>query len=288
MLILAPATSANLGPGFDCLGICWSLYNEITFSLAEKTTVSGCDSRYCNEQNLALLAFRRTEEICGKESASVALSFGKTDIPVSRGLGSSAALIASGVLAASSLHHLNLQKEAMLGIATEIEGHPDNLAPVFYGGLCCTLMDENLPVTRNFALSPSLAFTAVIPNFELSTEKARSVLPEKYPRSDAVYNISHALLTMKALENGDLPLLNRAMLDKIHQPYRFPLISGIERVRDICRGYGAAMCISGAGPTLLCVCDQAIQEKLMAELSSAFPNWLVSSLQPDREGIKVQ
>ena len=140
MIVRVPASSANLGPGFDSFGIAWKLYNEIRFELAEEgLSISGCDERYRGEDNLACVAFTRVLQSCGRERCGLRINFEKTEIPVSRGLGSSAALITAGVLAANALCDLGLEKSELFDIATSVEGHPDNIAPAMFGGLTVSL-----------------------------------------------------------------------------------------------------------------------------------------------------
>ena len=144
-----------------------------------------------------------------------------------------------------------------------MEGHPDNLAPAFYGGLTASMVDNGLPVTVNFPLHPDWEFLALIPDFPLATHFARSVLPNQLPRADAIYNISHGAMVLKALELGDEKLLRNAMQDKLHQPYRKSLIEDYDAIEGLVRTTGAAFCLSGAGPTLLCITqDEKLEEKL--------------------------
>ena len=222
MKIRVPASSANLGPGFDCFGIAWDIYNVIDFSLdTDADEICGCEEQFRGEDNLALVAYRKTLEYAGAQRRPVRISFLSTDIPVSRGLGSSAALIAAGVVAADRLFELNLNREQLLQIASEIEGHPDNVAPTLFGGFSVSVLDEGLAVSRCFPVSEELCFVVFIPPFRLSTAASRAVLPEAPARADAVYNIGRAALLTRALEEGDAKLLSCAMKDKLHQDYRY-------------------------------------------------------------------
>ena len=175
MIVRVPASSANLGPGFDSFGIAWQLYNEIDFQITEDGfSISGCAEQYQNENNLACRGFRRVLERCGIPYTGVSIRFGRCAIPVSRGLGSSAALIAAGVTAANELYELGLSRSELLLLATEVEGHPDNVAPALYGGLGVSAMDGGRAITRRFPLSDRLHFAALVPPFELSTALSRS------------------------------------------------------------------------------------------------------------------
>lgn len=290
MIVRVPASSANLGPGFDSFGIAWQLYNEIDFQLAEEgLVISGCPEQYQNEHNLAYRGFRRVLERCGFPLGGVAIRFGRCAIPVSRGLGSSAALIAAGVIAANELYEIGLTRAEQLLLATEVEGHPDNVAPALYGGLTVSAMDGGRAITRPFPLSERLHFAALIPPFELSTELARSVLPAQLPREDAVFNVSHAALLLRALGDGDAELLAFAMDDRVHQSYRAKLIDGFRTARIEAQECGAAgICISGAGPTVLCVADRPdFAARMETALELALPGWEFRELTPDLDGAKI-
>lgn len=165
-----PASSANLGPGFDCFGIAWQCYNEIEFiPRAEGLVISGCDEKYCNEQNLAYKAYRAAMIWAGQRESGLEIHFGRTDIPVSRGMGSSAALIVGGVMAANALQGLELSGSELLAIATSVEGHPDNIAPALFGGFTVSAMDGIAAITTHFPISEKLFFTLtfLLQTFEL-------------------------------------------------------------------------------------------------------------------------
>lgn len=290
MIVRVPASSANLGPGFDCFGLAWELYNEIEFALTDgPLEISGCDARYQNADNLSCRAFRRAVEAAGKSAPGLRIRFLDCEIPVSRGLGSSAALIAGGVLAADRLCGLGLSREELFEIATEIEGHPDNVAPALFGGLTVSAMDGKKPVFRSFPVSGKLRFAVLIPPFELSTAKARAVLPATVGRADAIFNVARGALLLHALGEGDAALLPLAMEDRIHQPYRLPLIEGFETARAAAADCGAAgFCISGAGSTLLCVSDEeSFAARLERRMAAALPGWRVRAVRPDAEGAVI-
>ena len=289
MLIRSCASSANLGPGFDCLGIAWQLYNDIEFELSERDIILGCEEKYCGEDNLALTAYRKTLEYAGAPIGKVKISFVRTDIPTSRGLGSSAALITAAVTAANELNGLGLTKEQLFAIATSIEGHPDNIAPALFGGFTASSMDGEKPVTARFDMSDGLYFTVLIPNFELSTALSRSVLPKSYSRADAVFNISRTALMIKAMESGDTCLMSTALQDRIHQPYRMGLITGAEVAQRLAYENGAGgICISGAGSTLLCISDdENFTDKMSTAMADEIPGWKVISVKQDTEGVRI-
>lgn len=285
-----PASSANLGPGFDCFGIAWQCYNEIEFIPREEgLVISGCAEKYRNEDNLAYKAYHAVMTWAGQRESGLEIRFGRTDIPVSRGMGSSAALIVGGVVAANAIHGLELSGSELLAIATSVEGHPDNIAPALFGGFTVSAMDGIAAVTTHFPISEKLFFTLLIPNFELSTELARSVLPEAVSRQDAIFNISRSALLIKALERGDRQLMRIALEDKLHQPYRTKLIQGFETAEAAAKNLEAmGICISGAGSTLLCIADRPEFSAEMEEaLKESLPGWKVLGVKPDLQGVKM-
>lgn len=285
-----PASSANLGPGFDCFGIAWQCYNEIEFIPREEgLVISGCAEKYRNEDNLAYKAYHAVMAWAGQRESGLEIRFGRTDIPVSRGMGSSAALIVGGVVAANAIHGLELSGSELLAIATSVEGHPDNIAPALFGGFTVSAMDGIAAVTTHFPISEKLFFTLLIPNFELSTELARSVLPEAVSRQDAIFNISRSALLIKALERGDRQLMRIALEDKLHQPYRTKLIQGFETAEAAAKNLEAmGICISGAGSTLLCIADRPEFSAEMEEaLKESLPGWKVLGVKPDLQGVKM-
>ena len=214
----------------------------------------------------------------------------QTEVPLSRGLGSSAAMIVAGIVAANAEGGYPFDKRKMLQIATRIEGHPDNLAPALYGGLTASMMHEGMPDTVLYDMAADLKFVVCVPDFELPTTKARKALPETYSRADAVYNLSHGAVLLKALETGNKPLISRALDDRIHQPYRFELIDEYHTVDRVAKEEGAlACCISGAGPTILVLTDnETFASRLAQRLEGETRNgWKVFAPEIDRVGATV-
>lgn len=290
MRVLVPSSSANLGPGFDCFGIAWQSRNELFFDKCDTLSIEGCAEEYANDTNLAWQGFAKAMELAGEKCEGAHIRFGRTDIPISRGLGSSAALSVAGAAAADALYHLNLGREGILDAVTAVEGHPDNVAPAVYGGLTASMMDGTRAVTVNFPIHDRLCFTALIPDFQLSTAKARAVLPVQVARADAIFNISRGALLLNALGSGDLELLSIAMDDKLHQPYRWGLIPGSDEARAVAKECGAAaLCISGAGPTILCVTeDESFTSRVRSAMAAVLPAWEVRELKIDRQGVQVE
>ena len=287
--IRVPATTANLGPGFDAFGCALSLYTDVTFEETEYgLEITGCDEAYTGPDNLAYVSYCAVLASLSEEVRGVKIHI-DAHIPICRGLGSSAALLVAGAMGANVLRGNRLSTQGLLNITNAMEGHPDNLAPAFYGGLTASMVDNGLPVTVNFPLHPDWEFLALVPDFNLATSKARSVLPTQLPRADAIYNISHGALVLKALELGDEKLLRTAMQDRIHQPYRKSLIQDYDQIEALVRTTGAAFCLSGAGPTLLCITqDEKLEEKLAKKLDSITEaNWQMLPLHVEFQGAHI-
>lgn len=287
--IRVPATTANLGPGFDAFGCALSLYTDVTFEeTAFGLEITGCDPEYCGPDNLAYTAFCAVMASLSEEVKGVKIHI-DAHIPICRGLGSSAALLVAGAMGANVLHGNKLSTQGLLNITNAMEGHPDNLAPAFYGGLTASMVDSGLPVTVHFPLHREWEFLALIPDFDLPTALARSVLPEQVSRGDAVYNTAHGAMVLKALELGDEKLLRSAMQDKIHQNYRKHLIQDYGRIEALARMTGAAFCLSGAGPTLLCITRKRDLEGLLREKLPGITkaNWQVLPLHVEFQGAHI-
>ena len=287
--IRVPATTANLGPGFDAFGCALSLYTDVTFEETESgLEITGCEEEYTGPDNMAYTAYCAVLESLSEEIRGVKIHI-EAQIPVCRGLGSSAALLVAGAMGANVLRGNKLSTQGLLNITNAMEGHPDNLAPAFFGGLTASMVDNGLPVTVNFPLHPDWEFLALVPDFDLPTPLARSVLPTEYDRADAVYNIAHGALVLKALELGDEKLLRTAMQDRIHQPYRKKMITDYEQIEGLIRTTGAAFCVSGAGPTLLCITrNPGLEEKLSKKLDAITKaNWKMIPLHIEFQGAHV-
>lgn len=289
--VRVPATTANIGPGFDSMGCALALYNYITCKVlpAGKLVITGCPEPYQNEENLAVQGYRAVLSRLGLPDEGLSLNI-RAEIPVCRGLGSSAALIAGGAAAANLLHGSPLPPAELLEVTNEIEGHPDNLAPAIYGGLTASLVEDGKPRTVKLPLSPTLRWVAAIPDFELSTHLARAVLPKEVAFVDAVYNASHVAVLVGALGRGDRELIAMALRDRLHQPYREKLIPEYNKVKTAAEQCGAiAFCISGAGPTLLALTDEASFAAQFAEKCKRLEHrWNIMELAVDTEGIVAE
>ena len=287
--IRVPATTANLGPGFDAFGCALSLYTDVTFQETEAgLEITGCDEAFTGPDNLAYTAYCAVLSSLSEEVKGVKIHI-DAQIPIGRGLGSSAALLVAGAMAANVLRGNRLSTQGLMNITNAMEGHPDNLAPAFFGGLTASMVDNGLPITVSFPLHPDWEILALIPDFELHTHFARSVLPTQIPRADAVYNLSHGAMVLKALELGDEKLLRNAMQDALHQPYRKKLIPDYDAIEGLVRTSGAAFCLSGAGPTLLCITrNKKVRELLEKRLDSITnTKWEIRPLHVEFQGAHI-
>ena len=291
--ISVPATSANMGPGFDCLGVALNLYNRFHIEESEDGLyIDGCEEPYKNENNLVYVSMQKCFEKIGykPERKGLRISF-ESDIPVSRGLGSSAACILGGVLAANEIGKGNLNKHEILEIASEIEGHPDNITPALFGGMTVSIKDGNRVYYEKIKLPQGLKFCAIIPDFKLSTKESRAVLPDSIPYKDGVYNVGRVSLMIAALSNGNFDLLKLACKDRLHEIYRGGLISNFNGIVEECNRLNS-LCVflSGAGPTIMAVLkeeDSAFRNHMEAYLSKLESRWIVKELKSDFDGAFV-
>ena len=289
--VRVPATTANIGPGFDCLGCALSLYAGFTCEILDepgRLEITGCPEIYRNEDNLFVRAYRRAEREMDVRPASIRVDI-HTDVPVSRGLGSSASLLAGGVAAANALNGGLLSRQTLVELCNEMEGHPDNIAPAVLGGMCASFVEDGKPVTVQVDVAENVGFIALIPNFETETKAMRAVLPKEIPFADAVFNSSRLAVMLHGFERGDLELIAKALDDRLHQPYRRPLIHEYFRAEAAAKEAGcAAFCISGSGSTCLGVCEasgaETVAEKIQQALSDSQYEWRVRALKVDREG----
>lgn len=280
--IKVPCSTSNLGPGFDCLGLSLDLYNTFHVEEASSFLVTGCEERFQNEDNLFLQAYKQTFE---GSPIPIHVDF-DCEIPVSRGLGSSSTLTVGGIVAGYCIQKKPLNKEELLQIATRIEHHPDNAAPCIYGGLCASLVNEDKVKTYQLPLSSSLIFTVIIPDYEVSTQQARSVLPDTYSRDILVHSTSSALLLPHALESADLDLLIQVSHDQIHTPYRKQLLKDYDALSDKTSSYTkGAFFISGSGSTCIFISKEVLPEDFKQSLPSS---WIVKQVHPTEEGFLVK
>jgi homoserine kinase len=259
-VVAVPATTGNLGAGFDCLGAALSLYNKFEFCLASDASeelqimASGLYGKEVSTDstNLIYTSLVKFYKHIDRPVPKLSLNI-ETNIPMARGLGSSATAIVGGIVGGNLLAGSPCSQKELLDLAIAIEGHPDNVAPAMLGGcqLSASRWDnawEICPIDWH----ADIAIAVAIPDFELSTAQARAVLPQTVPMADAIFNASHLALLTQALNKGNAQWLQTALQDRLHQPYRQSLIKGIKDVEKAAIAAGAyGMVISGAGPTLL-------------------------------------
>jgi homoserine kinase len=278
--VTVPATTANIGPGFDCLGAALSLYNRFHFTpftpLSDsepfQITVEGAEAKRVNAgpSNLVYRAFLKCYERMGQSAPSVHIKI-SLGVPLSRGLGSSSTAIVGGLLGANALAGSPLSEAALVALASEIEGHPDNVVPALQGGARLAAVTNGRLQICDLPWHESVVPVVIIPEFELSTADARRVLPQQYSRADAVFNAAHVGLLLRGLATGNGDWIAGGMGDRIHQPYRRKLIPGYSDVRIAALKAGAwGLVISGAGPTLLALCKPDVAEAVREAMETAW------------------
>ena len=266
--VSVPATSANVGSGFDALGLAVTLYNTATFEPSDKLDISAADGTRIprGETNLIYRSAKVLFDRVGKKIP--ALRIVQTNpIPMARGLGSSSACIIAGLLGANRMLGDILNTQELLTLATGIEGHPDNVAPALLGGLTSSVFEKGQVYSVKRDVDQSLCFAAIVPDYKLLTEAARAALPEQVAHKDAVYNLSRAALVPAAFCEGRHDLLAIATEDRLHQPYRLPLMPGAKEVFALAKECGAkAVYVSGAGSTVMAVAERADAETFYARM----------------------
>lgn len=295
--VTAPASTSNLGPGFDCLGLALGLRNELTLELHDasgsvmvEVEGAGADDLPRGEQNMLVVAAR---QVLPPSLPGRLVFKARNRVPLARGLGSSAAAIVSGLWAgAHLLGTLRRSEDELEQMAVALEGHPDNIAPCVHGGLTASLTVDGRARAHRLGIHPSLSAVVCIPDFELSTKKARGVLPETVFLADAVFNTSRALLLTKTLESGHVSRLPELMKDRLHQPYRAKLVPGLEDALTAAVEHGAAgAALSGSGPTVFAFVEgrnASVGEAMVRAFSKhgVASRWL--SLAVDHQGVRVE
>lgn len=288
-----PATSANLGAGFDALGLALDFYNYINMEEADGVYITALDGGTVplDATNLVYDTARQLFEICGKPFRGLLLEQ-ISNIPMARGLGSSSACIIGGLLGANTLLGSPLSLDDLVNLAAQMEGHPDNTAPALLGGIVTAVFDGKVVHWVKQEVHTALKFVAVLPDFELKTEQARACLPKEISHSDAVYNLSRAALFSASLLTGKYENLRTAVHDRLHQPYRMELIPRAREVFDTGYALGAyGMYISGAGPAIMAIVDcenEFFCGKLRFSLDKmGMQAWQVKEMAVDNIGARI-
>ncbi|MBR5135040.1 MAG: homoserine kinase [Clostridia bacterium] len=292
--VTVPASSANLGAGFDALGLALTLYNTVWMEEADGCHIESVDGSDIptDESNMIYQAAKLLYTRCGHPFRGLHI-MQENRIPMTRGLGSSSACLVAGLLGANTLLGSPLSREDLLDLAAELEGHPDNVAPAMRGGLVTSVMEGGKVRSVSVPVSDRIRFAVFIPDFELKTSVARAALPETVSRDDSVYNLSRAALMTASLFSGSLENLRFAVQDRLHQPYRFPMIAGAEQIFFLSYDLGGyAACISGAGPSILAIVDADNAEQFVSSASKRLSEmglggWQVELFACDPHGATV-
>ena len=287
--IEVPATTANIGPCFDTCGIALNIYNTFYFEYADTLVIEGCEEKYANENNLVFTSYKYVFEYLNLPFKNVHIKI-EANVPVSRGMGSSSTCIIGGVLGANALLDYPLSSDEIFMLCTKIEGHPDNIAPALFGGLTASLMLNDKPYNVNYAISKDFKFCACIPNFELKTSLARSVLPKQVEYTDAIHNISRAVVSLKCFETKNYELLAISLNDRLHEPYREKLIDEYTEIITLSKDAGAiASFISGAGPTIMTIYDNdSYISKINNKVKDLRNQWTILPLQVEFNGALIR
>jgi len=295
VLVKVPATTANLGPGFDTLGLALSLYDELTVTVREEPGVFvdvigvGAGEVPTDETNLVVTAIAHTFNAYNQEMPGLNL-VARNSIPHGRGMGSSGAAIVSGIMAAKGLLEgiVEIDAQGLLKLATEMEGHPDNVAPALFGGLTIAWMTPEGPKHKKLIVHRGVSPLVCVPETTMSTALARSLQPTSVPHEDAIFNVSRSALLIAALIQSP-ELLLAATEDKLHQSYRASAMPETDALIQVLRANDLAAVVSGAGPSLLVLCSDPAQRLLAAELvaqNSTTP-WQSLMLAVDFKGATV-
>lgn len=277
--VKVPATTANLGPGFDCLGMALPIYNTITI---EETVLPGTGIEInaindasssedlifehipLDETSIIYKAVELLYNSIGQTPSELKITV-QSQIPIARGLGSSASVIVGGLLAANELLGQPADEVALLSIATEVEGHPDNVTPAIIGGLCLTSQEDDGSILyRKLNWPEEWNITVCVPDYELSTDISRSVLPKEVPMEDAVFNAKRLAMFVEAVNTKDAELMKSALQDKLHQPYRMKLVPGLDKILENLKHEENVLgCIlSGAGPSIIVISQKNDLDKI--------------------------
>ncbi|MCR5804770.1 MAG: homoserine kinase [Clostridia bacterium] len=291
--IQIPATSANLGAGFDALGLALDHYNYVEMEESDSINISSLDGIDVptDESNLIYISAKDLFDVCGKKLSGLTIRQ-TNNIPMARGMGSSSACIVAGLVGANRLLGKPLTTDDIVDLAAQIEGHPDNTAPALLGGIVTAVFDGKKVHWVKQEVYTKLKFVTIIPDFELKTEKARACLPKEISHKDAVYNLSRAALFSASLLTGKFENLRTAVHDKLHQPYRMPLIPNAREIFDIAYNHGAyGAYISGAGPTIIAIVDENNEYfagKMRFSLGNAgLDGWQVQEHHIDNSGTQI-
>jgi homoserine kinase len=293
--VRVPATTANLGPGFDALGLALRLHNSVALEAAPEPRIEiEGEGAMALPRDPSHLAYRAALAVAGAQKGAAApRAFHLRQhnrIPLARGLGSSAAAIVGGAAAANALLGGPLDAQALIDLAAGLEGHPDNVAPAVLGGLVACVTTEAGKIRWTRLIPKRLRVVIAIPEFAVSTAEARRLLPETVPFRDAVFNVTRTALLVASLAEGRMDMLDEATRDRLHQPYRARLVPGLEAVFAAARASGAhGVALSGSGPTVVAFGEApGIGEAMRRAFESAGAECRVIAAEVDTEGTVVE
>lgn len=292
--VRVPATSANMGAGFDTLGIALNLYSRLEVEERKNglEIIAKCGGEHirCDRNNLVYRAMREVFGAVGYRPRGLYINQ-KSDIPVTRGLGSSSACIVGGMLAANALSGRRLKYSDIVDMAADMEGHPDNVGPALYGGFCVSARIGGRTVVKSAKLAGGLKLAAMIPDFRVLTGRSRGTLPEYVRLRDAAANISSALLLREALISGDYDMLRCGVRDRLHQPYRKNSIEGFDEILETTYKNGSrATYISGSGPAIISILTdgaERFKSRMESFLAGSPDRWRCLLLETDNVGAVV-
>ncbi|MCP1146306.1 homoserine kinase [Lysinibacillus endophyticus] len=290
--ITVPGSTANLGPGFDSIGLSLSLYLELTVSISDKWEIihlsDHLPKEFVLEEHLIYTIAKDVADRYGKKLPACRIEM-KSELPFARGLGSSAAAIVAAIELANLVCELNLTTQDKLNISSQIEGHPDNASASVLGGLTISMLDEDGVVDTIHVKNLDAAFVVFVPNVELKTSEARKVLPEQFDRGYAVRASANANMLAASLINKDYERIGRYMeSDLFHEPFRAKLIPNFDEIHKAAKEAGAyGTALSGAGPTVISIIPPAISEQFVNKMKQQFPEHEILLTRADHQGISV-
>lgn len=290
-----PATTANMGPGYDVLGMALNLYNDIAVEEKKGETLVYNDGELSSDdyrENMIYTSLVKALDKYNYDYEGFEIRVKRCDIPISRGLGSSSACIVGGICAANELMGNVMSKADIIDMATEIEGHPDNVVPAALGGMVASMTVEGKVIYSKVNVPKRLRFVTMIPSFQVSTAMARKVVPSSYSKEDVIFNISRVAMLINVMNNGELDKLRVCLSDRVHEPYRKTLIENADLIFAKAKELGAlGEFVSGSGSTLMAVVDEEYAESFREDieefLSKLDGGWRAVVLEPDFEGVRV-
>ncbi len=288
VIIRVPATTANLGPGFDTLGLALNLFQEISIEKSEsneKKVIWHGETILELADNFVLIALERALSLYDRQTIGYTLTMLKSDIPISRGLGSSAAAIVAGIYAANYLMDYSMSKQIMLDLATKLEGHPDNVVPAMLGNMIIATTIEGVTHYSSIDFPQNLALHVFIPDFKLNTAYARKVLPASYTRAQCIHNISRVSFLIHSMLTENYENLKLAFSDEIHEPFRYPLIEDSNLITEqLTSSDTFGFFISGAGPTLMALTKRGQELNLRLNTEHFKHRWHSITLEVNKSG----